>query len=84
VPGDYLMRHNFFPTVTDAIFTIVITAAVCMFVASLGAAAAVVLNEGPRKRFAGGVARSLRGLADALQSESSPRTHPSSRCTDAR
>jgi hypothetical protein len=69
VPGDYLMRHNFFPTVTDAIFTIAMTAAVCMFVASLGAAAAVVLSEGPRKRFAGGLARWLRGLADAVQSE---------------
>lgn len=69
VPGDYLIRHNWFPTFGDAAFTLVIAAAVCMLAAGLGAAVVVLVKKGPRTQVADRWARHLRGLADGLQPE---------------
>ena len=48
VPGDYLMRHFWIASLPDAFFTYAITAVVCMVVAGLGAAVAVLLSKGSR------------------------------------
>ena len=66
VPGDYLMRHFWIASLPDAFFTYAITAVVCMVVAGLGAAVAVLLSKGSRGRLAGWWAIQLHWLADRL------------------
>jgi hypothetical protein len=69
VPGDYLMRHYSFSAVHEEVFSLSIAAAVCMFVAGLGAAVAVLMRKESRTRAAGRLALRLHRLANRLKPE---------------